>query len=154
MMGQQHQLASETSFDAIQMAFRWRTNDNPLIVVSGSNISSSFKNKQRKKADIVGPPLTKTVWIRTYRADSSLFLCITCNRYAPQMLLLLSITYPEEQDTQLRRGGGTLIFSYTRRLGPFLGVQKFQFQYVFAFFREMNIFGGMKILLKSLGFIT
>ena len=71
---------------------------------------------------------------------------ITCNKYAPQILLLLSITYPEEQDTQLRRGV-TLIFSYTRRLGPFLGVQKFQFQYVLGVFREMNIFGGMKILL-------
>ena len=30
-------------------------------------------------------------------------------------------------------GGGTLIFSYTRRLRPFLEVQKFQFQYVFVF---------------------
>ena len=26
-------------------------------------------------------------------------------------------------------GGGTLIFSYIRRLGPFLGVQNFEFQY-------------------------
>ena len=55
MMGQQHRLASETPFDTIQMAFRWRTDDGPLIVVSGSNLSSSFKNKQRKKALIVGP---------------------------------------------------------------------------------------------------
>ena len=53
---------------------------------------------------------------------------------AQKNLLLLSITYPKEQDMQPRRGGGgTLIFSYTSRLGPFLGVQKFQFQYVLGF---------------------
>ena len=32
-----------------------------------------------------------------------------------------------------RGGGGTLIFSYIRRLGPFLGVQTFEFQYFFGF---------------------
>ena len=57
------------------MAFHCRTDDGPFIVVSGSNLSSSFKNKQRKIAVIVRPPLTKTVWIRTCRTDSSLFLC-------------------------------------------------------------------------------
>ena len=31
MMGQQHRLASETPFDAIQMAFRWRTDDGPGV---------------------------------------------------------------------------------------------------------------------------
>ena len=30
-------------------------------------------------------------------------------------------------------GGGTLIFSYIRRLGPFLGVQNSEFQYFFGF---------------------
>ena len=73
---------------------------------------------------------------------------ITCNKYAPKILLLLSITYPEEQDMQLRRGGGgggTLIFSYARRLRPFLGVQ-ISISVFFGVFREMNIFGGMKIL--------
>ena len=30
-------------------------------------------------------------------------------------------------------GGGTLVFSYIRRLGSFFGVQKFEFQY-FIFF--------------------
>ena len=45
------------------------------------------------------------------------------------------------------REGGTLIFSYIRRLRPFLGVKNF-----FFFFgggggvRKMNILGGMKIL--------
>ena len=31
-------------------------------------------------------------------------------------------------------GMGTLIFSYTRRLGPFFGAQKFELQYVFVLF--------------------
>ena len=30
-------------------------------------------------------------------------------------------------------GGGTLIFSYIRRLGSFLGVQNFEFQYFLGF---------------------
>ena len=65
--------------------------------------------------------------------------------------------------------GGTLIFSYIRRLGPFFGVQNFEFQYLFFYLfiffllfffhfffffffflgggvRKMNIFGGTKIL--------
>ena len=29
--------------------------------------------------------------------------------------------------------GGTLIFSYIRRLGPFFGVQNFEFQYFLGF---------------------
>ena len=63
----------------------------------------------------------------------------------PQILLSLSITYPEEQDTQLRRGGGgagvTLIFSYTRRLRPFLGVQKFNFSMFWGFQRNEYFLG-------------
>ena len=53
-------------------------------------------------------------------------------------------------------GGGTLIFSYIRRFGPFFWVQNFEFQYFFFFFfffffgggggvRKMNIFGGIII---------
>ena len=42
--------------------------------------------------------------------------------------------------------GGTLIFSYIRRLGPFFGVQNFEFQYFWVF--SYNIYsvggGGMK----------
>ena len=41
--------------------------------------------------------------------------------------------------------GGTLVFSYIRRLGPFLGIQNVEFQYS-GVFRKTNIFGGMKIL--------
>ena len=59
MMGQQHRLASETPFDAIQMVFRWRTDDGPLIEVSGTNLSSSFKNKQRKKTRYSWTPSDK-----------------------------------------------------------------------------------------------
>ena len=58
----------------------------------------------------------------------------------PKILLSLSITYPEEQDTQLRRGI-TLIFSYTRRLRPFLGVQKFNFSMFWGFQRNEYFLG-------------
>ena len=52
--------------------------------------------------------------------------------------------------------GGTLIFSNIRRLGPFLGVINFEFQYFFFWgggggFRKINIFWGMKILWIFLG---
>ena len=43
-------------------------------------------------------------------------------------------------------GGGTLIFSYIRRLVPFFWDQIFEFQYFLGVFRKMNIFLGMKIL--------
>ena len=38
--------------------------------------------------------------------------------------------------------GGTLIFSYIRRLGPFFLFQNSEFQYFFWVFRKMNIFLG------------
>ena len=41
---------------------------------------------------------------------------------------------------QGRGGGGTLIFSYIRRLGSFFRVQNFEFQYFLGGFRKMNIF--------------
>ena len=44
-------------------------------------------------------------------------------------------------------GGGAEIFIYIRRLGPFLGVQNLEFQYFWGGFRNIIIFGGMKILL-------
>ena len=80
---------------------------------------------------------------------------ITCNKYAPKILLLLSITYPEEQDTQLRMGGGgglwvTLIFSYTRRLRPFLRVQKFNFSMFWGFQRN-EYFCGYEDFVDILG---
>ena len=46
-------------------------------------------------------------------------------------------------------GENTLIFLYIRRLGSFLGVQNFEFQYFFFFFflvfRKINIFWSMNI---------
>ena len=39
-------------------------------------------------------------------------------------------------------GGGTLIFSYIRRLWPFLGVQNFEFQYFGGFSKKKNWGGG------------
>ena len=120
MMRHQHRLASETPFDAIQMAFRWRADDGPLIVVSGSHLKSSLKNKQRKKAIIVGPPMTKTVWIRACRTDSSLFLCCLQCIICPQSSVVVINTLPRRTRHAARKGGGgTLIFSYTRRLRPF-----------------------------------
>ena len=50
-------------------------------------------------------------------------------------------------------GGGTLIFSNIRRLGPFLGVQNFEFQYFWGFSEKMYIFWGMKILWIFFGVI-
>ena len=53
-------------------------------------------------------------------------------------------------------GGGTLIFSYLHRLGSIFGVQKFDSHYFLflGFFRNMNIFWGMKILWIFFGVIT
>ena len=68
-------------------------------------------------------------------------------------MLLLSLTYPEEQDTQLMRGGGgggTLIFSYTRRLRPFLGVQKYNFSMFWGFQRN-DYFCGNEDFVDILG---
>ena len=42
--------------------------------------------------------------------------------------------------------GGTLIFSYMRRLGSFLGGQNFEFSIFLGGFRKMNNFLGIKIL--------
>ena len=39
-------------------------------------------------------------------------------------------------------GGGTLIFSYIRRLGPFLGAQNLEFQYFFFGFHKNEYFLG------------
>ena len=51
-------------------------------------------------------------------------------------------------------GGGTPIFSYIRRLGSFLGVQNFEFQYFGGFSEKKNILGGMKLLWIFFGVIT
>ena len=43
-------------------------------------------------------------------------------------------------------GGGTLIFSLIRRLGPFFWVQNSEFQYFWGFSEKLIFFWGMKIL--------
>ena len=48
--------------------------------------------------------------------------------------------------TKLHRRGGTLIFSYICRLGPFFWGQNFEFQYFLGVFRKLIFFLGMKIL--------
>ena len=37
-------------------------------------------------------------------------------------------------------GGGTLMFTYIRRLGPFFGVQNFEFQYFWGFSEKFGYF--------------
>ena len=49
-----HRHTSETPFNA----FRWRADDDPLIVVLGSSLPSSTK-QEKKNVVKVGPPLTK-----------------------------------------------------------------------------------------------
>ena len=46
----------------------------------------------------------------------------------------LSMSYKKAQ-------GGTMIFSYIRKLGSFFWVQNFEFQYFWGVFRKINIFG-------------
>ena len=48
-------------------------------------------------------------------------------------------------------GGGTLIFSYIRRLGPFFGGQIFEFQYFLGFQKNEYHFGYEKFLDIFLG---
>ena len=43
-------------------------------------------------------------------------------------------------------GGGTLIFPYIHRLGPFLGVQNFEFQYFWLFSENEYLLGVMTYL--------
>ena len=50
-------------------------------------------------------------------------------------------------------GGGPLVFSYIRRVGSFMGVQNFKFQYFWGF-QQNNYFLGMKILWIFFGVIT
>ena len=50
-------------------------------------------------------------------------------------------------------GGGTLIFSYIRWPGLFLGFKILNFN-IFGGFRKLNIFWGMKILWIFFGIIT
>ena len=47
--------------------------------------------------------------------------------------------------------GGTLIFSYIRRLGSFFWGSKFLISIFLGDFRKINIFGGMKSLWIFLG---
>ena len=47
------------------MAFHWRANDGPFIVIFGSSIPSSTKKKQKKTRNQIWTPSDKTFWIRT-----------------------------------------------------------------------------------------
>ena len=67
---------------------------------------------------------------------------VTCNKYAPKNSVVFINYLPRRTRHAAQEGGvggsgagggGTLILSYTRRLRPFLGIQKFQCQYVLGF---------------------
>ena len=45
----------------------------------------------------------------------------------------LTLNWLKGDSLEPRGGGGTLIFSHLRRLGPFFGVQNFAFQYFLGF---------------------
>ena len=49
---------------------------------------------------------------------------------------------PPHQGPGMGGGGGTLIFSYMRRLGHVLGLKILNFN-IFWGFRKMNVFGGV-----------
>ena len=59
--------------------------------------------------------------------------CHNESKAAKSLFLSEIFTKIEKKLSTQGRGGGTLIFSYIRRLGPFLGVQTFEFQYFFGF---------------------
>ena len=50
-----------------------------------------------------------------------------------------------------RGGGGTLIFPYIRRLGPFLGVQNFEFRYFLGFQKNKYFLGYENVVDIFLG---
>ena len=70
---------------------------------------------------------------------------ITCNKYAPQNSVVVINNLPRRTRYAAQEGGGgagvTLIFSYTRRLRPFLGVQKFNFSMFWGFQRNEYFLG-------------
>ena len=83
----------------------------------------------------------------------AMFIVECCNLFLLQSHLLLcrhgfcdvGVTL-SKQTLEAQGGGGTLIFSCIRRLGPFFWGQIFEFQIFFGVFRKTNIFLGMKIL--------
>ena len=54
----------------------------------------------------------------------------------------------------LQPQGGTLIFSYIRRLGPFFWVQKFEFQYFWGFSEKLIFLGVWRFCGYFFGVIT
>ena len=52
---------------------------------------------------------------------------ISSNSLQQDLQKLTWITFSMDISLDVKRGGGSLIFSYIRRLGPFLGVQNFEF---------------------------
>ena len=66
-----------------------------------------------------------------------------------------STDFLSETCLDLQGGGGCRYsdISYIGRVGPYFGVQNFEFQYFWGY-QKMNIFGGMKILLVCFGVIT
>ena len=62
--------------NAIKMAFRWRANDGPLIVVFESSLPLS--NKQTKRCQSLTPS-DKTVWIRECHCFTLFVFLLSCD---------------------------------------------------------------------------
>ena len=78
-------------------------------------------------------------------------------RHCPSIFAMLPPIANTLRDLDMRftwvRGGGTLIFTYIRRLGSFLGFKILNFN-IFGGVQKNEYFCGMKILWIFLGAIT
>ena len=83
--------------------------------------------------------------------------------YTPVYHLIMTLCKEEFSSTSGTTPGGTLIFSYKRRLGSFLGVQNFEFlffwgiqknKYFLRYEDFVDIFGGHQITGLYLGVIS
>ena len=70
------------------MAFRWRADDDPLIVVLGSSLPSSTKKKRKKKLYQNWTPLTEL----SGSAHRDVVICqhALCGEYVCYVILMMS----------------------------------------------------------------
>ena len=82
------------------MAFRWRTDDGPLIVVFGSSLPSTTKKETLSKVD----PSVKTFWIRAWSVPTRLVRCINYFSLV-SFVNLFHIERERERERQRQRDG-------------------------------------------------
>ena len=91
-----------------------------------------IKKQQQKSSYGQSPPVKNFLDARMYRMGSSLFLCclnvFNLQRICPKNSVIFIMQILTLKNKKQSLGGGTLIFSYISRLGPFLGGQNFEFQ--------------------------